>query len=281
MATMEIRNLRALAGGAGEATVDLVEVDGVQYVLKRQTERHAALERLFQQTLDDADLPSLRIVDHPSLQPDQILLEYVEGSTTVGGSPSAKVCERWGAAVARLHAIRTDGFMALDARARPSLADWPDFLRRAIQSGVAAQRLRKDGLPARLLDRVARKLNALTGFRPEAFAVSHGDLHMNNALCRADEIVLFDKATSAWSAPPIFDIALIYAEAFPGARYVKSPGRAGDVESLAAFMAGYGGLPAAQEAWIDHFVLLHAVTRYPNPFVPDLLSVVESALQRA
>ena len=278
MASMEIKKVRLLQGGSGKATVDLVEIDGVPYVLKCQTERHAALERLFQHTLDGAGLPSLRIVDHPSLQPDQILLEYVEGSTTVGGSPSAKVFERWGAAIARLHAIRTDGFMALDARGRPSVADWPDFLRRATQSGLATQRHRKDGLPASLLDRVARKLDALAGFRPEAFAVSHGDLHMNNALCRADEIVLFDKATSAWSAPPVFDIALIYAEAFPGARYVKTRARAGDVESLAAFMAGYGGLPAAQEVWIDHFVLLHALARYPHPFVPDLLSVVESAL---
>lgn len=280
MPAPEIRKIRALAGGAGEATVDLVEIDGVQYVLKRQTKHHAALERLFQQTLADAGLPSLRIVDHPSLRPDQILLEYVEGSTTVGGSPSAEVCEHWGVAVARLHAIRSDGFMALDAGARPTLADWPDFLRRTARSGLEAQRLHLGGMPAMLLDRIARKLDALTNFRPKVFAVSHGDLHVNNALCRADQIVLFDKAASLWSAPPVFDVALIYAEAFPGSRYVAGPARAGDDERLAAFMAGYGALPAEQEAWIDHFVLLHALNRYPSPFVPDLRSVVEAALQR-
>jgi hypothetical protein len=44
------------------------------------------------------------------------------------------------------------------------------------------------------------------------------------------------------------DIALIYSEAFPGARYVESKEREGDDGRLVAFMGRYGGLPTAQAA---------------------------------
>ncbi len=79
-------------------------------------------------------------------------------------------------------------------------------------------------------------------------------------------------------APPVFDLAVVHSEAFPDARYVRA--REGDDERLAAFMSGYGDLPAGQAGWIDAFVVLRALRRYPNPFVPDLLTTVEAALER-
>lgn len=275
-----IRILHPLAGGAGEATVELVEIEGRKLVLKRQSERHAATERLFHRTLADAGRPSLEVVDHPALRPDQILLEYVEGSTTLGGSPDPVACAAWGAAIAGLHAIRPDRFLTLDTEGHPVEADWLGFLHRAIESGLERQRHRQNGLPAPSLDRIAGKLAALADFKPEMFAVAHGDLHVNNALMRDGEVVLFDKSSGVWTAPPVFDLALVWSEGFPGARYVDGAGRAGDEGRLAAFMAGYGALPAGQADWLDHFVLLHALGRYPSPFIPDHRAIVEAALNR-
>ncbi len=120
-----IRLLRPLAGGAGEASVDLVEVGGRQLVLKRQSERHANAERRFHRALADAGLPHLEVVDHPSLAADQILLTYVERSTTVGRSQSLAAFEAWGAAIAGMHAIASGWCQELDERGAPIEADWP------------------------------------------------------------------------------------------------------------------------------------------------------------
>ena len=109
-----IRKIRPLAGSGGDASVDLVAIGDKMFVLKRQSPCHATAERLFQQSLQRAGLPSLRVFDHPELGPDQILLEYVEGSTTVGRSLSLQSIERWGATIGRLHAIRSDHFVELD-----------------------------------------------------------------------------------------------------------------------------------------------------------------------
>lgn len=277
---IEPRKIRPLAGGGGGATIDLVEIGDHPFVLKRQTARHVGAERLFQRTLADANLPSLKVIDHPRLRPDEILLEYVEASETVGRSLSLGLCERWGAAIAGLHAIRPGGFMELNEAASPIAASWPEFLRQTLRDGLARQRGRQDGLPSPLLDRIEMGLTALLSFHPDAFAVVHGDLHMNNALIRGDEIVLFDKAPGLWTAPQVFDIALVFTEAFPGARYLDSEARKGDAARLAAFMSGYGGLPSAQTAWIDHFALLRSLRRYPSPFVPDMLTTLEAALDR-
>ncbi len=275
-----IRLLRPLAGGAGEASVDLVEVGGRRLVLKRQSERHANAERRFHRALADAGLPHLEVVDHPSLGPDQILLAYVEGSTTIGRSQSLAAFAAWGAAIAGMHAITSSRCQELDERGTPIEARWPDVLGRIIDAGLSRHRNRVDGFPPRLVDRIAERLQALTAFRPANFALCRGDLHLNNALLRGDEVVLFDKVSTSWMAPPGFDLAVVYSEAFPGARYAESASRAGDDARLAAFTAGYGALPADQAGWIDAFVVLRALGRYPNPFVPDLLTTVEAALER-
>lgn len=275
-----MRTIRPLAGGGGGASVDLVAVGDAMRVLKRQSPRHAMAERLFQQALQQAGLPNLRVFEHSDLGPDQVLLEYVEGSTTVGRALSLRSIERYGAAVGRLHAIPSHRFVRLNSAGQLVAANWPDFLQRTVAKGVALQRQRASGLDAAVLDRIEAVLANAEAFEPAYFALAHGDLHLNNALVRGDEVVLFDKAPDVWVAPPVFDLAVIYSEAFPGARYVASEARKSDPGRLAAFESGYGPLPAGGMAWLDHFVLVRSLRRYPNPFVPDLLTTIEGALSR-
>ena len=86
-------------------------------MLKRSSPARAAGERQFQQTLAAAGLPSLALATHPSLGPGDLLLEFVEGSRTLGGgSPPARSWGLWGAAVAGMHKVRFAGFMRVDGR---------------------------------------------------------------------------------------------------------------------------------------------------------------------
>jgi thiamine kinase-like enzyme len=273
-----IRKIRPLPGGGGSASIELVAVGDETLALKRQSPRHAMAERLFQQALRQAGLPSLRIVDHPELGPDEILLEYVEGSTTVGRALSLPSIERWAAALGKLHAVRSSRFVELGNASQLAETNWSDFLKRVVRTGLARQRQRKDGLDTAILDRIEAVLSSLDTFEPKNFALAHGDLHLNNALIRGDEIVLFDKAPDVWVAPAVFDLAVVYSEAFPGARYGKSAARASDHDRLAAFIFGYDSLPVDETIWLDHFVLVRSLSRYPNPFVPDLLSIIQAAL---
>lgn len=278
MDASEIETLRPLAGGGGSATVELVQAAGRLWVLKRHRLREVAAERLFQRLLGEHGLPKLHVEDCEGLGPDQILLEYVPDSPTIGGSPSPDLCRRWGAAIGALHAIRSSEFTVLDEHGSVAAGVWREFVTAQIRDVMARQRNRGSDLPAALLDQAEARLAALSSFDPPGFALTHGDLHLNNALVRGEEIVLFDKPGAVWMAPPVFDLCLIFSEAFPGAHY--GVGRVGDEERLAAFFEGYGEFPHEQSRWLEHFVLLRSLRRYPSPFVPELRSIIEIALDR-
>jgi Ser/Thr protein kinase RdoA (MazF antagonist) len=276
--TQEIRRLWPLAGGGG-AAVEVVEVVDRRFVLKRcSSAGRAGGERRFQQTLAGAGLPSLSLFDHPALQPHELLLEFVEGSLTIGGSQSPERFARWGAAIAGMHAIRFDEPAQVDEAGEVVRTSWPGLVDRLIATGLAAQRIRAGGLHEALLAEAEIRLNALRDFAPKRFVLTHGDLHANNALLRGEEVVLFDKASRVWSWPAVFDIALIYSEGFPGARYGAA--RSDDDARLAAFSTAYGDLPDDEAPWLDHFALAHSLMRYPSPFVPELRQIIEAALDR-
>jgi Ser/Thr protein kinase RdoA (MazF antagonist) len=276
MSARPITRVRALAGGGESARVELVRVGDRPFVMKTHRLRNIAAERMFHAALAARGLPHLAITDHPDLASNQILLEYIEGSPTIGRAMSLDAFARMGAAVRGLHAQRADACTQLDARGGEIPASWPDVLQDAIDQALDAGA--QSDLPEAMLSRIAERLETLTSFTPHAFVLTHGDLHLNNALLRGDDVVLFDKAAGIWSAPPAFDLCLIFSEAFPGARYGVA--RAGDEERLRTFFAGYSAMDDADEHWIDHFVLLRSLRRYPSPFVPELRDVIEAALAR-
>jgi aminoglycoside phosphotransferase (APT) family kinase protein len=273
----EIRRLRPLAGGNENAVVELVEIDGQPFVLKRAPPARVAGERLFQRRMAEVGLPALATPDHPSLAPDELLLEFVEGSPTIGGSPTPELVARWGAAVAGLHGIEIAGFQRFETDA-PVTANWLEFVDWLIERALSMPRDAERTLPRSLLDEAESRLAALRDFHPTRHVLLHGDLHANNALLRGDETVLFDRASSIWSGPAVFDLALVVSEGFPGARYGVD--RPGDDARLAAFMAAYGELPADEAPFLDHFALAHALVRYPTPFVPELRQIIEAAVER-
>lgn len=272
----DIEILETLAGGGGDASVELVRAAGRLLVLKRHRLRDIAAERAFHEALRRHDLPSLKIETFSGLGPDQILLEYVPGSPTIGGSPTPDLCRRWGGAVGALHQIRFEHCAVLDERGKLESTPWPDFITGKISEAIG--RASGSDLPPSLLDQAEARLAQLLAFEPAGFVLTHGDLHLNNALVRGEEVVLFDKPAGVWAAPPVFDLCLVFSEGFPGARYGAD--REGDAERLDAFIEGYGQLPAEHDRWLEHFVLLRALRRYPSPFVPEMRAIIEIALDR-
>lgn len=283
----QLEPVRALTGGGGAASVTLVRAQGREWVLKRHRPRDVAAERRFHQTLRAHGLPALLTPDCEGLQPGEIVLEYVAGSPTLGAAPlTPELCGRWGQAIGALHRIETDGLVQLDAAGEPQPSTWPDFARGLIRRTLERQRrLVADGvsdLPPALLDAAEARLAPLAEtFVPARFVLTHGDLHLNNALARGEAIVLFDKPADVWSAPALFDVCLMLSETFPAVRYgAADPSRLHDPERLAAFLEGYGPLPPAETPWLEPLVLLRSLRRYPNPFVPEMRSIIETALAR-
>jgi|HubBroStandDraft_1064217.scaffolds.fasta_scaffold36917_2 hypothetical protein len=266
-------SLQPLRGGAGEASVELVELGGQQFVLKRSTPARTAGERRFHMALAEAGLPHLALATHPSLGPGDLLLEYVDGPTLGASARTPEPCGRWGAAVAGMHGIRTDGLLRVDSAGEIVPGAWPQFVERLIERGLT--KARASDLPAALLDVAAARLGELRGFTPATFVLVHGDLHANNVLLRGDEAVLFDRASRYWSCPAVLDVALIHSESFPIRYGVQRPN--GEAR-LAAFLAAYGDLPDAE--WLDHFALAHSLMRYPSPFVPELRQIIDAVVER-
>src|SRR3989339_1355054 len=71
--------IKELPGSYG-SKVELVEIDDKQYVLKTWTVEESENEKLFLKTLKENGLPFLEVINNSELNPNQILLEYVEGS---------------------------------------------------------------------------------------------------------------------------------------------------------------------------------------------------------
>lgn len=278
MDALEFEVLGPLSGGGGGATVELVRAAGRLWVLKRHRPRDVAAERRFHRVLREHGIPNLHVEDWPGLGSDQLLLEYVQGSPTIGGAPSPTQCRRWGAAVGALHRVGSDTFKVLDERGDVVPAVWREYVGALVREAIDRQLRLGTDLPDSLLQEAELRLASLLSFDPDSFVLTHGDLHLNNALVRDDEVVLFDKPAGVWVAPAVFDLCLVFSEAFPGARYGAD--RAGDAERLSAFLEGYGEFPSEQRRWLEHFVLLRSLRRYPSPFVPELRSIIEIALDR-
>jgi thiamine kinase-like enzyme len=146
-----------------------------------------------------------------------------------------------GGGTASVDLVRAEGREWVLKRHRPrDLAAERLFHRTQARVAVERQRRLATDLPSTFLERAENQLARLPEFEPSPFVVTHGDLHLNNALVRSDGIVLFDKPVDVWVAPAVFDLSLIFSEAFPGARYGAA--REGDEERLAGLWAGRGWL---------------------------------------
>jgi len=251
------------------ASVKLVSINGSKYVLKTDDIREVAAQKYFNEQLENHHLPALTAHEHVALRPNQILLEYVKDSLTLGNSLSEDRCRAWGKLVSRVHAIKVNEFFVFDSEGKRTATDWASYIKSYIDTAVARHKSLPYSLGDELINKIEKILYALVAYSPAELSVTHGDLHGHNVLVKGDELILFDKFADFPVAPAAFDVGLLYAESFGGAAFPEMGFSTNEQQRFFnAFLDGYGPLPTEQQEWLDHFTLLRAFYRWPNRFHP-------------
>lgn len=265
----EIIEIKELNHADRDASVKLVGIDGVKYILKTDDLREVAAQKYFNQQLEDSHIPALVAHEHVVLQPNQILLEYVEDSLTLGNVLSEDRCRAWGELVSRIHAIKADSFFTFDSNGKQVSIDWSSYIKKYIDMAAVRHRNLPYSLGDDLITKIEQILYALVEYSPTELSVTHGDLHIHNVLVKGETLILFDKFAVFPVAPAAFDIGLLYAEAFSGAAFPEIGLSTEEQQRFfQAFLDGYGPMSTEQKKWLDHFILLRAFYRWPNRFAP-------------
>lgn len=264
--------IRPLSGSSSSA-VSLVAIDNHEYVLKTADIVEIENEHEFNRHLHLHNIPTLETFQNSNLQSNQILLEYIPDSPTLGGHLTPQRCYQWGVLMSQLHAIQAPHASYFDSALHT--IPWSDFISNEIHA-----RYKKDK-PAKIPQELLLQIIApLISQKHDSYSLLHGDCHSNNVLIRNNDLVLFDKASEILFGDPAYDLAIIALE-FPNDRYaiLDATGHTQDSIHLHAFIQGYGR-DFTQDPHFDLYVLLRAIIREPNSFQPHLSSIIDELVKK-
>ncbi len=261
----EARLVKELNGHS--SFVKLIEVDNVQYIFKTADNEDIWNEKDFLKTLNDHNLPSLKVFDSPHLQDNQLLLEYIPNSKGIEWESVVDV-ERWGRAVRDLHNIKYDEPFKVNSENQKEILNWKKHLKDVLDKAITDQLEDENGLDVNLLDKIKNYAYPRLDIEPSDITLIHGDLHDGNTLIKNGEVVLYDKSSELFAGDPLYDLTIIMTH-FPNGVYVETDKESNskDIVLLKAFMKGYGeDFINTNRDKLDLYLVIRALDRYPNPF---------------
>ena len=239
-----------------------------------------ANEKYFLSQLKLNGLNTIEFQDSPFGQPNQILLEYLQDSITVGESKSEAAFELFGQQMAAMHNITFDSCFSLDSSGQKQPISWEQFILNNLDYGLERIKLKEISMTDQEIDLIIRRITSLSQkIIDTTFSLLHCDSHSNNALfvSRTQQVYLFDKGSSIVAGSPFYDLAVILIE-FP---HLFGIGDAsGENQSLyKAFVKGY-----VTDFWADYpdlcrdYVLLRSIGRVGSPFNPYLVDLIRKII---
>lgn len=283
--------------GAFKSKIELVEIKGVQYVLRTTTKEEVANEKYWQQQLRQNSLPALSIYENLNLKENQLLLEYIQDSPTlqqyitcginVNESVNSELIKEWGTQLAKIHAIQSNEIFYIKAGGKKEIVSWSNFIDNEIAYGIWRQKDRKTNLTKNEITKAVELIKGLKKSDPGIYSLIHCDLHINNVLIRNinkpnQELVFFDKGADVGVCHPLFDLIIVMFEfigAFPDYQGFTDVTDC-DSNYYNAFLSGYGfdnGLPYDKD-FINSFILMRCLTCHPNTFTPYLGDIMRSLI---
>lgn len=261
--------------GAHSSQIEMVEMDGLKYVLKTSTLAEVAAEKFFYSHLKENNLPALRTLEGGEIKRNQILLEFVEGSPTLEGNQDPVFYKMWGELTRHIHEIHFDHSFYFDVAGNRQELNWSKFLERDVKSIE-----NKGGLSKEVF---SEAIKILSSPPKNQFSNSllHCDLHQNNVLVKDGELYFFDIGADMSSGDPLYDLAIVMIN-LPNGLYIDTsePEYMNDQALRDAFIEGYGNnFVENDRKALDWYVLLRAIQRYPNKFEPYLQKVISTVLR--
>lgn len=280
---IDLKNLKMLKNfDAYSSTVELVDIDGKEFVLKTVDEEEAWNEKRFLQTMKDHGLPTLEMFDALGLKDNQILLEYVPGSKNIEWQDVRQV-EQWGGAVRQMHNIKFESALRITSENKEQQVDWNDYLRGMVNQAVDSRLGGKTEMSDELLEQIRAFVISRLPSVSNAFSLLHGDLHDGNTLVKDGKVIIYDKSSEIFAGDPMYDTAIIMTH-FPNGVYVMTgkESNARDRELLEAFMKGYGeDFIKTQKERLDFYTVIRCLDRYPNPFEIFNKEIIGNIIKRS
>lgn len=236
-------------------------------------------EKFFLQELKSHDLNPIEFNDYHA--PNQMLLEYLENSTTVGTTNNAEAYRLFGEQVAKMHKISYQSVFKIDSSNQQVPIQWKDFIAEELEYGLKRIEQKKINFTKTELSKISERITQLAN-TPYSGIITllHCDLHTNNALfveLPTKKVYLFDKGSSIVSGHAYYDLAIILIE-FPHI-FGLDKQSANDSELLEAFIQRYGfNFWKNDNQLIKNYVLLRAIGRIGSPFNPYLEDLIKSII---
>ena len=257
--------IRELPGSYG-SKVELVEIDGKQYVLKTWKVEESENEKLFLKTLEENNLPFLGVINNSELKSNQILLEYIEGSPKLPKGIENFI--KFGEIIRKMHDIKYNDSFIINEHGEREVIEWSDFLKNALKRGLKKQRDEKTDLSEELLIAIESFVNNHLPIKKSEFSLLHADLHLGNLLIKNGGLVVYDKNPEIFSGDAIYDFATLLTH-YPNGTYIQTdnPNNLHDKEVMDTLIKGYGFdfLKDDRENF-DIYFIIKALLRYPSPW---------------
>jgi len=257
--------------GSHSSQVDLVRIGQTFWVRKTALPQEIANERAFVHAISKAGLIALQENTEEVLPPNQILLEYVQGSPVLGDHLTEQTAYAWGKMTRAMHAVKFAEATTMDVDGTKHTLDWGSFLEGLLRYGVKRQKKSEALVPTSLLTDMEKLLQTLVEQTPCEFSLLHGDYHSNNVLIRGEQLIPFDKASDVFSGDALYDLGFVLLDFLESFVTTQDPK---ELMMYDAFCTGYGGLSEEQGRRIEQYARLLAFVRFPSPFQPNLLEVI-------
>ncbi len=276
--------IRELEGSFSSKVELIKDTNNKLWVLKTVPKNDAEEiynEKYFLKTLSDNKLNPICIWNLDSLEPNQLIIEYIENSNTVGKTINSNAYNLLGKEVKKMHGIKYDKIFKINSSNQKVEVNWNDFILKELEKGLKRIETKKINFTNLEINQITTTINNLSKIPLFEISLLHCDLHFNNALFTDTEnpkIFLFDKGSSIISGHPYYDLAIAVIE-FPSL-FGLEKSTSNSQELFLSFVDGYdlNFWEHDRELLLD-YVLLRSIQRLGSPFNPYLEDLIKSILK--
>lgn len=279
---MQLKFIKELQGSYSSKVELMSDQNDKLWVLKTVSDNDVEEiinEKYFLETLRKQELNAIKFQDSPNEDPNQILLEYLENSVTVGSTKNILVYKAFGQQVARMHEIKYNKCYQLKCDVKEPI-DWNHFILSELEYGIKRIKDKNIHFSDQELNLIVKIISDLTSKNiGDKFSLLHCDLHTNNALYTTNfkKVYLFDKGSTVLSGHPFYDLALILIE-FPHLFGLEKVAE-NDQLLFESLIEGYG-----HNFWYENqelcikYTLLRSIGRVGSPFNPYLVELIRKLI---